>query len=69
MDHQKLDWINKHHILKRAESKEGLGSLVEILKSFVNQTYKAKLAGTNHQYKLENDYLAKVINTIKVKIC
>jgi hypothetical protein len=67
VDHQKLDWINKHHILKRAETKQGLDSLVEILKPFVYQIYEKNLKGTNQEYKLENDYLSKVINTIKVK--
>ena len=39
VDHQKLDWINKHHLLKRAETSQGLQSLVDILKPFVNDAY------------------------------
>lgn len=39
VDHQKLDWINKHHLLKRAETKEGLSSLVDMLQPLVNASY------------------------------
>jgi hypothetical protein len=66
VDHQKLDWINKHHILKRAETPEGLNSLVDILKPFVNKTFYDRLKETKEAYRLENNYLSKVINTIKV---
>lgn len=68
MDHQKLDWINKHHILKRAETKEGLNSLVDILKPFVNKQYLSNLKGTEKEYRLDSNYLAQVIDTIKVNI-
>lgn len=67
MDHQKLDWINKHHILKRAETPEGLNSLVDILKPFVNKAYH-QLEGTQQAYRLSNEYLAQVIDTIKERI-
>jgi glutamyl/glutaminyl-tRNA synthetase len=67
VDHQKLDWINKHHILKRAETQEGLNSLVDILKPFVNKSYH-HLEGTQQAYRLGNEYLAQVINTIKERI-
>ncbi|KAI8053682.1 glutamyl-tRNA synthetase [Gilbertella persicaria] len=67
VDHQKLDWINKHHILKRAETTEGLNSLVDILKPFVIQHY-GDLKDTQDAYRLESPYLAQVINTIKERI-
>ncbi|GAA5795598.1 hypothetical protein HPULCUR_000959 [Helicostylum pulchrum] len=67
VDHQKLDWINKHHILKRAETKEGLHSLVDILKPFVTKSYQ-HLEGTSQAYRLDTDYLAQVIDTIKERI-
>ncbi|KAG2206869.1 hypothetical protein INT47_007626 [Mucor saturninus] len=67
VDHQKLDWINKHHILKRAETPEGLNSLVDILKPFVNKSYH-QLEGTQQAYRLSNEYLAQVIDTIKERI-
>lgn len=65
VDHQKLDWINKHHILKRAETTEGLHSLVQILKPFVTKSYQ-HLEGTVESYRLQDKYLARVIDTIKV---
>ncbi|KAI8889990.1 glutamyl-tRNA synthetase [Backusella circina FSU 941] len=68
VDHQKLDWINKHHLLKRAETEEGLQSLVEILKPFVNDAYSNSLKGTPYEYRLENMYLSQVIDTIKERI-
>lgn len=67
MDHQKLDWINKHHLLKRAETKEGMDSLVDILKPFVDDRYAEKLNGTSDEYRLNHDYLYKVVDTIKVR--
>lgn len=68
VDHQKLDWINKHHILKRAETEEGLKSLVDILKPFVDHQYISSLKGTKHEFRLEPAYLSKVIDTIKERI-
>lgn len=62
-----MDWINKHHILKRAETKEGLHSLVDILKPFVTKSY-LHLEGTSQAYRLDNDYLGQVIDTIKERI-
>lgn len=62
-----MDWINKHHILKRAETPEGLNSLVEILKPFVNTSYH-HLEGTQLGYRLSTDYLSQVIKTIKERI-
>lgn len=67
VDHQKLDWINKHHMLKRAETAEGLQSLVQILKPFVKQSYQ-HLEGTDKSYRLQDEYLSKVIDTIKERI-
>lgn len=67
VDHQKLDWINKHHILKRAETPQGLDSLVDILKPFVTTSYH-HLEGTDKAYRLENQYLSRVIDTIKVTL-
>ncbi|CAO3618728.1 unnamed protein product [Mucor hiemalis] len=67
VDHQKLDWINKHHILKRAETTEGLHSLVQILKPFVTKSYQ-HLEGTVESYRLQDKYLARVIDTIKERI-
>lgn len=68
VDHQKLDWINKQHILKRAETKEGLLSLVDILKPFADQKYASQLNNTKHAYRLEQNYLAQVIDNIKERI-
>ncbi|CAO0789497.1 unnamed protein product [Mucor circinelloides] len=68
VDHQKLDWINKHHILKRAQTKDGLDSLVGILKPFVDKQYLSALQGTQNEYRLESNYLAQVIDTIKERI-
>ncbi|RCH83454.1 Glutamyl-tRNA synthetase [Rhizopus stolonifer] len=68
VDHQKLDWINKHHLLKRAETKEGLSSLVDMLQPLVNASYMDSLKGTPNEYRLESEYLANVISTIKDRI-
>ncbi|KAI8364334.1 glutamyl-tRNA synthetase [Choanephora cucurbitarum] len=68
VDHQKLDWINKQHILKRAETTEGLHSLVDILKPFVDQHYASQLKDTENAYRLEHNYLVQVIDTIKERI-
>ncbi|KAI9473798.1 MAG: glutamyl-tRNA synthetase [Benjaminiella poitrasii] len=68
VDHQKLDWINKHHILKRAETNEGLESLAHVLKPFVDKQYLDRLKGTEDEYRLDHVYLIKVINTIKERI-
>ena len=68
VDHQKLDWINKQHILKRAETTEGLHSLVDILKPFVDQQYASQLKDTENAYRLEHNYLVQVIDTIKERI-
>ncbi|CAO3702721.1 unnamed protein product [Rhizopus stolonifer] len=68
VDHQKLDWINKHHLLKRAETKEGLSSLVDMLQPLVNASYMDSLEGTPDKYRLEPEYLANVISTIKDRI-
>ncbi|OBZ86939.1 Glutamate--tRNA ligase [Choanephora cucurbitarum] len=68
VDHQKLDWINKQHILKRAETSEGLHSLVDILKPFVDQQYASQLKDTENAYRLEHNYLVQVIDTIKERI-
>lgn len=53
-------------MLKRAETAEGLQSLVQILKPFVRQSYQ-HLEGTDKSYRLQDKYLSKVIDTIKVK--
>ncbi|PHZ09221.1 glutamate--tRNA ligase [Rhizopus microsporus ATCC 52813] len=68
VDHQKLDWINKHHLLKRAETKEGLNSLVDMLKPLIDNRYSNSLKEINKEYRLEPNYLSKVIATIKDRI-
>lgn len=54
--------------MKRAQTKDGLGSLVNILKPFVDRQYLSALQGTPHAYRLESDYLSQVIDTIKERI-
>ncbi|KAI8990920.1 glutamyl-tRNA synthetase [Mycotypha africana] len=68
VDQQKLDWVNKHHLLKRAETPEGMDSLVDILKTPVHEQYQGLLKGTNDEYRLNRSYLKKVINTVKERI-
>ncbi|KAI9274195.1 glutamyl-tRNA synthetase [Sporodiniella umbellata] len=68
VDHPKLDWINKHHLIKRAETETGLNSLVGMLKPLVDTSYMNSLKDTAHEYRLGKEYLARVIKTIKDRI-
>ncbi|CAB4436523.1 unnamed protein product [Rhizophagus irregularis] len=58
----KLDWLNKQHLLHKTESKDGLKEIVNLLKASVNETF-----GENN-YRLEDEYLSNVIMTIKDRI-
>ncbi|KAI8980369.1 glutamyl-tRNA synthetase [Pilobolus umbonatus] len=68
VDQQKLDWINKYHLLKRAETTEGLNSLVDMLKPLVDNDYGSKLQNTPYEYRTDTAYLYRVIDTIKERI-
>ncbi|KAG1057440.1 hypothetical protein G6F46_005171 [Rhizopus delemar] len=68
VDNQKLNWINKHHLLRRAETKEGLSSLVDMLKPLIEENYMNRLKDTKNEYRLQPDYLRQVISAIKDRI-
>ncbi|CAG8532859.1 8369_t:CDS:10 [Paraglomus occultum] len=71
--HEKLDFLNKQHLLRKAETPAGLDELVAMLGIMVRQKYESRqvdeqLSGSEGEYRLGNEYLAKVLNTIKERI-
>ncbi|CAB4436481.1 unnamed protein product [Rhizophagus irregularis] len=64
----KLDWLNKQHLLHKTESKDGLKEIVNLLKASVNETFGERLKSTKDNYRLEDEYLSNVIMTIKDRI-
>ncbi|KAF7726470.1 Glutamyl-tRNA synthetase [Apophysomyces ossiformis] len=68
VDIGKLDWINKQHILKRAQTAEGLQSLVDILIPYVEEKFETSLKGSSNALRLERNYLTQVVDTIKDRI-
>ncbi|KAG0175512.1 Glutamyl-tRNA synthetase [Apophysomyces sp. BC1034] len=68
VDVAKLDWINKQHILKRAETAEGLQSLVDLLIPYVKEKFEPSLKDTKEASRLERNYLTSVVDTIKDRI-
>ncbi|RUS22119.1 glutamyl-tRNA synthetase [Endogone sp. FLAS-F59071] len=62
----KLNWINKHHLGKRAGSTEGMRSLVEMLKPMVKEQYGESLRDSGNEAHMEDVYLANVISTLKL---
>ncbi|CAO3684849.1 unnamed protein product [Umbelopsis vinacea] len=64
----KLDWINKQHLLRRASTPSGMKSLVEMLQPLVKQAYGDQLAQLSQEHRVEQEYLTGVISTIKASI-
>ncbi|CAO3670669.1 unnamed protein product [Umbelopsis ramanniana] len=64
----KLDWINKQHLLRRASTPSGMDSLVEMLQPLVKDAYGDRLANISQEHRLDTHYLAGVISTIKDRI-
>ncbi|KAI8063865.1 glutamyl-tRNA synthetase [Gongronella butleri] len=60
VDTAKLAWINKHHLLRRAQTPAGRQSLVDILAPMIHTRYG--------QNAFDNQYLDKVIHTVKDRI-
>ncbi|CAG8561226.1 15023_t:CDS:10 [Funneliformis caledonium] len=65
---EKLDWLNKQHILRKTESEGGLKDLVNLLKPSVNERFAEKLKSTKDKYRLEDEYLTNVITVMKDRI-
>ncbi|KAI7857456.1 glutamyl-tRNA synthetase [Circinella umbellata] len=59
VDVDKLGWINKQHLLDRAETAEGILSMANYLQPIVHDTFNKKL---------ETDYIGKVIEAVKERI-
>ncbi|KAG0344573.1 Glutamyl-tRNA synthetase [Podila minutissima] len=59
---EKLDWINKMHLLRRAESREGLLGMA----SMVRPKIEADLGPLSQEYS--DEYIARVIDTLKERI-
>ncbi|KAF8940547.1 Glutamyl-tRNA synthetase [Dissophora ornata] len=59
---EKLDWINKMHLLRRAETQEGLLEMATMLRPKIEDD----LGPLAKEYS--NDYIARVINTLKERI-
>ncbi|KAF9965169.1 Glutamyl-tRNA synthetase [Mortierella alpina] len=58
----KLDWINKMHLLRRAETKEGLLDMA----AMVRPKIEADLGKLAEEHS--NEYIARVIDTLKERI-
>ncbi|KAG0371271.1 Glutamyl-tRNA synthetase [Gamsiella multidivaricata] len=59
---EKLDWINKMHLLRRAETQSGLEGMAAMLRPKI----EADLGPLAKEYS--NDYIAQVISTLKERI-
>ncbi|KAI9253456.1 glutamyl-tRNA synthetase [Phascolomyces articulosus] len=59
VDVDKLGWINKQHLLKRAETEKGILEMANYLQPIVQETFEEKL---------ETDYIGKVIEAVKERI-
>ncbi|KAF8987141.1 Glutamyl-tRNA synthetase [Haplosporangium bisporale] len=59
---EKLDWINKMHLLRRAESQKGLLGMA----AMVRPKIEADLGPLSHDYS--DEYIARVIDTLKERI-
>ncbi|KAL0089911.1 glutamyl-tRNA synthetase [Phycomyces blakesleeanus] len=68
VDIGKLDWMNKQHLLRRAQTPEGLESLVDLLQPMIKTSFETKLQEENASSRLERTYLSAVVNTIKDRI-
>ncbi|KAI8576956.1 hypothetical protein K450DRAFT_254413 [Umbelopsis ramanniana AG] len=64
----KLDWINKQHLLRRASTPSGMDSLVKMLQPLVKNAYGDRLSKMSEEHRLDTHYLAGVISTIKDRI-
>ncbi|KAI8384338.1 glutamyl-tRNA synthetase [Radiomyces spectabilis] len=68
VDIAKLDWFNKHHLLRRAETAEGLKSLVDMLVPSVHSQFGSILKDRDQAYRGDMAYLTRVVETIKDRI-
>ncbi|KAG0022865.1 Glutamyl-tRNA synthetase [Podila clonocystis] len=59
---EKLDWINKMHLLRRAETREGLLGMA----AMVRPKIEADLGPLSQEYS--DEYIAQVIDTLKERI-
>ncbi|KAG0221934.1 Glutamyl-tRNA synthetase [Actinomortierella wolfii] len=59
---EKLDWINKMHLLRKAETSEGLLEMA----AFMRPKLKQVIGPLSDQFS--DDYIAKVIDTLKERI-
>ncbi|KAL0089188.1 glutamyl-tRNA synthetase [Phycomyces blakesleeanus] len=60
VDIGKLDWMNKQHLLRRAQTPEGLESLVDLLQPMIKTSFETKLQEENASSRLERTYLSAV---------
>ncbi|CAG8563700.1 4097_t:CDS:10 [Ambispora gerdemannii] len=60
----KLDWMNKAHLKRKMGSTEGLKELVKSLKPLIQEKFSDELTTRGESWKLDNEYLSKVILTI-----
>ncbi|KAI9491651.1 glutamyl-tRNA synthetase [Zychaea mexicana] len=59
VDADKLGWINKQHLIKRAETAEGILSMANYLQPIVHSTFSRRCV---------SDYIGKVIDAVKERI-
>ncbi|KAF9582160.1 Glutamyl-tRNA synthetase [Lunasporangiospora selenospora] len=59
---EKLDWINKTHLIRRAETKEGLLKMAELVRPKI----ESHLGALSEKHS--NEYIARVIDTLKERI-
>ncbi|CAG8696383.1 18988_t:CDS:10 [Dentiscutata erythropus] len=65
---EKLDWLNKQHLIRKSESQDGLAELVSLLKPLAYERFGKQFNEADKKYKLGDEYLSKVIMTIKDRI-
>ncbi|CAG8682352.1 8404_t:CDS:10, partial [Cetraspora pellucida] len=65
---EKLDWLNKQHLIRKCESPSGLAELVSSLKTLVYEQFGEQFNESDKKYKLGDVYLSEVIMTIKDRI-
>ncbi|CAG8780040.1 1093_t:CDS:2, partial [Gigaspora rosea] len=63
---EKLDWLNKQHLIRKSESQNGLAELVSLLKPLVYERFGKQFNESDKEYKLGDIYRSKVIVTIKI---
>ncbi|CAG8830313.1 22707_t:CDS:2, partial [Racocetra persica] len=62
---EKLDWLNKQHLIRKCESPNGLAELVSSLKPLVYEQFGEQFNESDKKHKLGDVYLSEVIITIK----